>query len=110
MNIRSKALAANLKSSRLLIPEWDNVEIGVREMTAAQRYEFGQEAQKSPAKATARTIIACVFDPKSGEPAFEAADQDALMQHSAKIVERIAAEILELSGLTVPAEKALEKN
>lgn len=110
MDIRSKALSAKLKSSKMIIPEWENVEIGIREMTAMQRYEFGQTAQSSPAKATARAIIACVFDPSTNQAAFDSADQDVLASHSADIIERIAGEIMRLSGLTAASETALEKN
>lgn len=44
-------------------------------------------------------VIACTFDPDSGEPVFEAADRDAIAQRSAAALERIGKRAAILSGL-----------
>tara|TARA_R110000868_G_scaffold7685_1_gene40913 strand:- start:245 stop:580 length:336 start_codon:yes stop_codon:yes gene_type:complete len=108
-SILEKISAVTLKTDKLAIPEWE-VEIGVREMTARERVEFGDNAKKIPHAAAVRLIIDCATDPATGAKLFEKAHQDMLLGKSGDIIDRIATKICELSGLTDKATEDLEKN
>lgn len=108
-SIADRVLAVELKTKTVTIPEW-GVEIGLREMDAAQRVKFGEDAKKIPALALVRLIISCAFDPATGAAAFEPAHQDALLKKSGAVIDRLATEICDLSGLTDKAATEAEKN
>lgn len=107
--ILDRISAVTLKTDTLTIPEW-GVEIGVREMTARERVDFGDNAKKIPHAAAVRLIIDCATDPDTGKPLFERAHQDMLLGKSGDVIDRIATKICELSGLTDKAAADLEKN
>ena len=68
--ILERISAVTLKTDEITIPEW-GVEIGVREMTARERVEFGANAKNIPHAAAVRLIIDCATDPATGAKLFE---------------------------------------
>jgi hypothetical protein len=109
MSIADKILAVPLKTATVDVPEW-GVEVGIREITAAERVKFGEDAKKTPALAVVRLVIATLTDPQTGAKVFEAAHQDALLQKSGAVMDRVVTEILRLSAMTDDSAKDLEKN
>lgn len=107
--ILERISAVTLKTDTITIPEW-GVEIGVREMTAKERVEFGANAKNIPHAAAVRLIIDCATDPATGAKLFERAHQDMLLGKSGDVIDRIATKICELSGLTDKSAEDLEKN
>jgi len=108
-SILDRIASVELKKDSLDVPEW-GVLIGVREMTARERNDFGENCRKQPTTATVRLVIDCAFDPENGKPLFEKAHQDMLLSKSGAAVERIAKRIVELSGMTDDSAKEIEKN
>lgn len=109
MNIAEKILACPLKTGTMEVPEW-GVTVGIREITAAERVKFGEDAKKTPALAVVRLVIATLTDAETGAKVFEPAHQDALLQKSGAVLDRVVTEILKLSSMTEDSAKDLEKN
>lgn len=105
-----RIMAVKLKESTIQVAEWEGVNVGCREMTAAQRVAFGEGAKKSTQIAMARLVIECTFDPENGKALFEKAHQDTLLDKSGAALIRVSDEICRLSGLTDKAADELEKN
>ncbi len=111
MNIKDAALAATFKSEKLTIPEWDGVTVEVREMTGRDRAHFTQLSVKENFENMwPDLVIACTFDPETGQSAFGKADRDALKSVSAAALDRIATVALRLSGMNQDAIEQAEKN
>lgn len=108
-SLADRVLAVELKTEIVDVPEW-GIKLGVREMDAAQRVKFGEDAKKTPALALVRLLIACAFDPETGAAAFEPAHQDSLLKKSGAVIDRIATVICRISGLTDQSAQELEKN
>jgi hypothetical protein len=109
MNIAEKILACPLKTATMEVPEWD-VTVGIREITAAERVKFGEDAKKTPALAVVRLVIATLTDPETGGKVFEPAHQDVLLQRSGSVMDRVVTEILKLSAMTEEKAEEVEKN
>jgi len=109
MSIADKILACPLKTATVEVPEW-GVTVGIREITAAERVKFGEDAKKTPALAVVRLVIATLTDAETGAKVFEPAHQDALLQKSGAVMDRVVTEILKLSAMTDETAKDLEKN
>ena len=83
MNIRNTILNHSLPAETVDIPGLD-VKVEVRARTVKQQYELLEKARKSNGEIDSmllavETIIACVYDPDSGDPVFQSADRDALL-------------------------------
>ena len=82
-SIRDKILKSEIGSEIVSIPEWD-VKIEVRQRTVKQQYDILDKVRNSQGEIDGlslalETIMACSFDPETGEPVFDPADKDALM-------------------------------
>lgn len=102
----------DLQSEDVTIPEW-GVTVQVRGMTAGDRFRLLQNSSIDGKVNFQRwfpdLVIACVFDPESGEKVFEPADRDILLERSGKAVGQLAEVASRLSGLSdtdVEAAKA----
>jgi hypothetical protein len=103
--------ARDIKSERLVVPEWDNVEFEIRGMNGTERGRFlaansdndGKVAD--PAKTQVTLIIATTFDPTTGQRVFEEADRDMLLTKSAEALDKVGRVAARLSGLAVDAAK-----
>ena len=121
MNIRDKIKAAkDIQNETLDIKEW-RVKVEIRSMTGTQRAKILnadiEVDEKQPNQSRVMfeklypdVIIACAFDPTTGEPIFAPEDKDWLMEKSCGPVERLALAGMRLSGLSANALEKAEKN
>jgi hypothetical protein len=96
--------ADDMTSETVTIPEWD-VTVAVRSMTGRARARLLKAAAQPDGTMDFETLypailIACCFDPESGEAVFTDADAKWLNEKSAGPVERIAQIGMRLSGLS----------
>lgn len=103
--MRDQILAAKDRTSKeVKVEEW-GVTIELRTMTAAQRVAMFSDAYDPNTGQTnlkvlyPQVITSCCFDPKTGEPIFTEADTEAVMGKSGLVIERLAMEALNLSGM-----------
>lgn len=112
--LRSAILSTDDITCELVhVPEWD-VTVEVRSMSLLERERVGElasEAQAAkeegrdiPPQFSAAVVVACSFDPETGEQLFTNADIPALNGKSAKATGRISEVGARLSGLTDDAE------
>ena len=83
MTIRDNILKAEIESEVVSIPEWD-VKIEVRQRTVKQQYDILDKVRNPQGEIDGlglaiETIMACSYDPDTGEPVFDPADKDALL-------------------------------
>ncbi len=113
MNLKEKIKDTNdIRKETVKVPEWD-VKIEIRTMTGVQRSLMMNRAIDKKGtilyeRMYPDMVIACCYDPKTGEQIFEEADKDWLMEKSCSAIELIATKAMRLSGL-VGIEEA-EKN
>lgn len=107
--ILDKILSSQLKRATIHVPQWD-VEIGLRELTAAESLKFGETSKISLMRAMAEMVISCAFDPQTDKPLFEPAHRDVLETKSGAALKTIAEKITELSGMNEKGAAELEKN
>jgi len=116
-SIKQKIRAANdLAREILVVPEWDDVSIEVRSMSARQRAQFAAQIESAQREdgVVQRieslwrvVLLTCCFDPDSGEHVFEDDDIEWLMEEkSGVVIDRVANACLEVSGLR---EKAVDE-
>lgn len=110
MSLRDLALnAADVPEEQVTVPEWGDGVFLIRGLTAGEAVDFYDRAvQKDPRSGEMRVnrkwwgpelLIACVYDPATRKPVFEAADRDALAKKSSAVVTRLAGIAARLSGL-----------
>jgi hypothetical protein len=102
--LRKTILNVNdVQTETVPVPEWD-VTVEVRGMVAADRFRLLQTSSIDGKVNFQRwfpdLVIACVYDPETGEKVFEAADRDALLAKSGKVVGSLAEVASRLSGLS----------
>lgn len=113
-NLRDRIAAADdLQSEIVEVPEWDNVKLEIRGMSGKarsrlmQNYVDEESGRVIPdyTRYLPDVLIACIYDPETGEPAFENTDQDReiLDARSGAVIERLSDTALRLSGLTPDA-------
>lgn len=83
---------------KVTIPEWDDVTFEVRPITVESRNRLLTELGSDDAYYA--LVIACTFDPETGEPAFTTADVDTLKRQSPRPLDRILEVASRLNGLT----------
>jgi hypothetical protein len=116
MNLRDKILAAqDIPSETVEIPEW-GVELLVKGMTAGDRLLLMQNAydqttqQVNMAIVYPDVVVACAYDPESGEPVFSSDDKGELMKKASAAIERLAGIGLRLSGIGQVEQDAAGKD
>ncbi len=114
MDIKAKIKEAkDIKKETIPVPEW-KVKVEVRSMTGAARAEMLDHVASKDGfvfrKLYPDILVACLYDPETGQPLFVDADKDWLMQKSGGPIEMLANEAVKLSGLTPDAIGAIEKN
>lgn len=102
--LRKTALnAEDIEKEIVDVPEW-GINVEVRGMAAADRFRLLQtssvEGKVNFQRWFPDLVIACVYDPDSGERVFEPADRDALLAKSGKVVGSLAETASRLSGLS----------
>lgn len=106
MSLRDKILkVSNDTPSEIVeIPEWD-VKVLVRGMTLGAKDDFLAAIVDSTSKSanvknfTSGVLVACSYDPESGERLFSETDIPALKERSAVAIQRIVDVGVRLSGL-----------
>ena len=95
-------------SENVNVPEWNGEEFEVRSMTVGRKTAMVANATDADGNVDEQAlmpelVIACVFDPASGEPTFADADVSWLKNQNAGAVERLAQVGMRLSGMDVAA-------
>ena len=103
------------KSQKVIVQEWNNVEILVRSLSAEQRYDMLNQCMDGEkidgVKLYVQTAIACSYDPDNpDEKIFSPDDFDVLKIKSASAIERISTVANELNGIGEQEVKVAEKN
>ena len=114
MDIKAKIKEAkDIKKETVKVPEW-KVKVEVRSMSGASRAEMLDHVAGKDGflfrKLYPDIMIACIYDPETGQPLFVDGDKDWLMQKSGGPIEMLANIAVRLSGLTAEAMGAIEKN
>lgn len=115
MSLRDKILqASDITAEKVEVPEW-GVTVEVKTMTGAERAKIMQTAAESGGmmdftKIYPDVVIACTYDPETGERVFDYDDRPNLMAKSGLAIDRIAVVGLRLSGFTREAVDVLGKD
>lgn len=120
MSLRDKILSADdLTSEMVDVPEW-GVKLEVRSPTAKVRSRMVSSAMRTNDDTGETTtdlesvypqfLIACCFDPDTGDKVFEDDDQEVINAKSSAAVERVAKACLRVSGLSDDTESTLGKD
>ncbi len=113
--LRDKILSAkDIESKIIKIEEW-GADIEIRSMTAGERARLLDAAIDAKGKVSMSVlypgvVLACAYDPETGEKVFTPEDRELLDAKSAAAVEKIAKVALELSGLDIGSVDAAQKN
>lgn len=101
-SLRDRALASvkDHTVTTVQVPEWEDVTFEVRPLTVESRNRVLQPGNND---GYLMVVIACTFDPATGEPAFTVDDLDALKQVSPLPLDRLFNAACEISGLTEAA-------
>ena len=115
MNLKEKIKnAQDILTEVVHVPQWD-ADVEVRTMSALRRAQLltlcaDDSGQMIMDRFHAGVLVACCFDPESGEKLFTDADTEWLMEKSSGAIDLLATKAMELSGLTPEVVKAIEKN
>lgn len=97
------------------VPAW-GVKLEVRSMTGRERAVMLEKfmdvstGEMDVKNLYPSLIIACVFDPDTGEPVFTVNDHDALNEKNAAALEVLASAAMRLSGMSPAAQEQLGKD
>lgn len=118
MKLRDKILSADDLSIEIVeVPEWD-VKLEVRSPSAKLRARMVSQAMTSDDEGESSMnleliyptlLVACCFDPDTGEQVFTDEDAEAINAKSSAAVEKVAQACLRVSGLSNDTEKVLGK-
>ena len=111
------AQASDIDAEAVDIPKW-GVTVEMRGMNGATRAKYiqgllaAQEADDTEAMAEldAHLVVACCFDPETGDPAFVESDIPMLMSKAGDIIAALSTKAQRLSGLDGKAEERLGKS
>lgn len=110
MSLRDQIRAAkDIEHQLVEVPEWDVV-VEMRTPTVRARGEMISEFMKDNGtidyvRMYPSLVIACAYDPETGDKAFTLEDLDWLAEKSAKALERLGEVAVELSGMEKAAER-----
>lgn len=108
MSIRDRIIKAELGSELVSIPEWD-VKIEVRARTVKQQYDLLKKTRNAAGDLdemmlAVETIMACSYDPDTGEQVFDPADRDMLLDSDSGPFQLLLQAATTAAGLN-PAEE-----
>lgn len=116
MGLKDKIFAIDdIKKEVVEVEIWDNIKIEVRSMTGMQRANLLNSAIDSSGNTNVEvlhsgTIIACCYDPETGEKIFDDPDSEQLMGKGSAAIEMLAGKAMTLSGLAPSSVGEAEKN
>jgi hypothetical protein len=98
------------KSEIVNVPEWDGVDIEVRSVTLGERQEImaeimDEEGNAPVARIMTQFIIACSFDPETGEKVFSHDDEEFVNSRNAGPADKIGTAAMKLSGMGKQVEE-----
>lgn len=106
-SIRDQILSTDdIVQEDMIIPEWGDVKILVRSMTAGERTSMMGAAYNQDSGSMnfgsiyGLIIVKSVYDPDTGTPVFSEDDIPTLNEKNGAVVERIAQTAMRLAGLT----------
>ena len=110
------AQAQDIETEDVEVPRW-GVTVRMQSMNGADRAQYirslvaAQEAEDEEAlsELDAQLVVACTFDPETGEHAFLPSDIPMLMQKAGDIIGALSVKAQRLSGLDGKAEERLGK-
>jgi hypothetical protein len=115
VSIRDRILTSDDIPSELVeVPLW-GVTLEVRGMTGSDRATMLKAAMTPEGGVDLQAfypeiVIACSYDPETGERVFVASDRDSIMAKSGKAIDAVATVGLRLSGMTEDTKKDLGKD
>jgi hypothetical protein len=106
----------DMRSEIVETPEWGEVteSLEVRSMTGLERAGMleqfmGPDGELDVKRLYPSLLVACVFDPETGEKVFTADMSEQLNGKNAAVLERLAQAAMRLSGMTQAAADELGK-
>lgn len=102
--LREKILDVKRTEEVVNIPEW-SVEIKIKELSAKDKYDISgrvtnmESGKVDLAKMTAEFIIACVYDPVTGDKVFEETDLDTICSLPSSGVDKVFEKISNINKL-----------
>lgn len=108
MSLRDSILSASdLVTELVEVPEW-GVTVEVRGMSAADRTALIDRASDSGGKLNTSIlypamVLACSYDPDTGERVFQPGDESAIGEKAGLAVERVVQAAMRASGLSEEA-------
>jgi len=104
----------DIKKEVVHVSQWD-CDVEVRTMSGLERAMLlGRCMDKDnnviQDKFQSGVLIACLYDPETGEKLFSEADADWLIKKSSGAIEKLAGAAMRVSGLTREAMETAEKN
>lgn len=115
MSLRDKILqASDIVTERVEVPEW-GIAVDVKTMTGAERAMIMQSTAEAGGQMDftniyPEVVIACTYDPETGERVFSYDDKPHLMAKSGLAIDRIALVGLRLSGFTKESTDEMGKD
>ena len=114
MSLRDTILTADdLQESVEDVPEW-GVKILFKGMTGRERIRLVERVSSTGPDREfmySDILIATALDPETGKPVFDPADREALADKAGGVLERLAAKVMELSGVDLDeAEKEVAED
>lgn len=106
LSLRDTLLSSTptLAAERVRIDEWD-ADFDVRSMTAGAQLELSPQPgeQLDMTVFYFGVIVACCYDPETGEPVFQGGDEAWLKEQAPEPIRRLAEACLRVSGLDAKA-------
>lgn len=104
--------ASDLGTEIVVVPEWNDVKIELRVMTGEERALMWKRTQGPDGKMLherfyPEVLIASCFDPDTGERVFSSADINWLNKKSSAVLDRLATQALNISGMSAEAYEQL---
>jgi len=99
MNLREKILSIKLKQEVVIIPEWGDVEVTVRELSAGELEQVNKVYKdQGPVASQAQALVFAVLD-EDGTQVFKQEDAELLVDASNVAVNTLYMKATELSGI-----------
>jgi hypothetical protein len=119
VSLRDQILDADDQESEVVaVPEWGGVKVEVRSSSVADRGRMvaismsddeGDDDHRYE-RMQAAVLVACCYDPETGDRLFQQGDYDRLLGKNAKAVERLTSVGMRLCGLSSETEDELGKD
>jgi hypothetical protein len=102
--LREKILNVKAKEEVINVPEW-GVDVKIKELTAKDKYDISSKTTNMKtgvvdiSRMAAEFIIACTYDPETGERLFEKTDVEAIGNMPSSGIDKVFEEITRINKL-----------